>query len=240
MGSTRPSAENPTFVTSKGPFSLSSLFPPLSSSSSLPLPSTLHCDHCSDGPVLRLMEHHNLIRSIFSRNTSPPANTQSYPEDQSPSTQHFPQFQHVSPAQSLKDVTPSSPPAHVESLFSNLTAPGQSSGNPNPHPQSSTQLATTATTTSGPTSPASSITALSAPTNMTTSTNTPPNPIVPGDSRQSTLLSLFGSVSPAGSSSSGVPQQVPTPPGPPNRGAPATSNTNESQGRLLLEQLMAG
>lgn len=183
------------------------------------------------------MDHHNLIRNIFSRNTSPPANTQSYPEDQSPSAQHYQQFQHASPAQSLKDVTPSSPPAHVESLFSNLTAPGQSSGNPNPHPQGSTQLATT---TSGPTSPASSITALSAPTNMSTSTNTPPNPILPGDSRQSALLSLLGSVSPAGSSSSGVPQQVPTPPAPPNRGAPAASNTNESQGRLLLEQLMAG
>lgn len=197
------------------------------------------------------MDHHNLIRNIFSRNTSPPnsyasapTSLQSYPEEQSPSVQHFQQFQHASPAQSLKDVPPSSPPAQVESLFSNLTTPGQSSGiNPNPPLHGSVQP----TTTSGPTSPASSFTALSAPTNMSTSSNTPPNPILPGDSRQSALLSLISSVSPTGSPS-GAPQQAPTPPGPPNRtglttsvgsNAPASVN-NESQGRLLLEQLMAG
>jgi hypothetical protein len=200
------------------------------------------------------MDHHNLIRNIFSRNTSPPnsyasptSSLQSYPEEQSQPVQHFQQYQHVSPAQSLKDVAPSSPPAQVESLFSNLTGPGQSSANPNPPLHGSIQ--STVTTTSGPTSPASSLTALSAPTNMSTSTNTPPNLNPPGDSRQSTLLSLIGSVSPAGSSSgaSGAPQQVPTPPGPPNRTGPTSvgsnasaSVNNESQGRLLLEQLMAG
>ena len=186
------------------------------------------------------MDHHNLIRNIFSRNTSPPTTTmqQSYPEDQSPSTQHFPQFQHVSPSQSLKDVPPSSPPTHVDSLFSNLTAPGQSSANPNPLLHGSTQSSMPTTTTSGPTSPASSITALSAPTNMSTSTNTPPNSNLPGDTRQSALLSLLGSVSPAGSTSSGAPQQVPTPPAAPNRTGPVPPN-NESQTRLLLEQLMA-
>ena len=201
------------------------------------------------------MDHHNLIRNIFSRNTSPPHNyasapstLQSYPEEQSPS-QHFQQFQHVSPSQSLKDVPRSSPvPAQVESLFSNLTAPGQSSVNPNPPLHGAVQP--TATATSGPTSPASSVTALSAPTNMSTSTNTPPNLNPPGDSRQSALLSLISSVSPTGSSSgaSGAPQQIPTPPGPPNRTGPATtvgSNApatinNESQGRFLLEQLMSG
>jgi hypothetical protein len=221
------------------------------------------------------MDHHNLIRNIFSRNTSPPlassfanpsSTLQSYPEEQSPSVQHFQQFQHVSPAQSLKDVPPSSPPAQVDSFLSNLTGPGQSSVNPNPNPpfQGAAQPSAT-TTTSGPTSPASSFTALSAPTSMSKSTNTPPNPNLPGDSRQSALLSLISSVSPAGSSSSasGVPQQVPTPPGPPNRTGPTASvgsnvlasstlasnalaanalasNNNESQGRLLLEQLMAG
>ena len=194
---------------------------------------------------LSLMDHHNLIRNIFSRNTSPPI--QSYPDDQSPSTQHFPQFQHVSPSQSLKDVAPSSPPTHVESLFSNLTAPGQSSVNPNllhqatAHPMTTTTAA--AATASGPTSPASSITALSAPTNMSTSTNTPPISNPPGDSRQSALLSLLSSVSPAGSSSSSAPQQIPTPPapsGPPNRTVPVTAANNESQGRFLLEQLMSG
>jgi hypothetical protein len=205
------------------------------------------------------MDHHNLIRNIFSRNTSPPntsfanpsSTLQSYPEEQSPSVQHYQQFQHVSPAQSLKDVPPSSsPPAQVDSFLSNLTAPGQSSVNPNPPFQGTVQPSATATTTSGPTSPASSFTALSAPTNMTKSTNTPPNATLPGDSRQSALLSLMSSVSPAGSASSasGVPQQVPTPPGPPNRTAPTASAgsnapasiNNESQGRLLLEQLMAG
>jgi hypothetical protein len=193
----------------------------------------------------RLMDHHNLIRNIFSRNTSPPI--QSYPDDQSPSTQHFPQFQHVSPSQSLKDVAPSSPPTHVESLFSNLTATGQSSVNPNPPLQGTAYPMTTTTaaaaTASGPTSPASSITALSAPTNMSTSTNTPPNANPQSDSRQSALLSLLSSVSPAGSSSSSAPQQIPTPPapsGPPNRTVPITAANNESQGRLLLEQLMSG
>src|SRR6266404_1179796 len=164
------------------------------------------------------MDHHNLIRNIFSRNTSPPINTiQSYPDDQS---QHFPQFQHVSPSQSLKDVAPSSPPTHVESLFSNLTNLGQSSVNPNPqgtmHPTTTTTAAAAATA-SGHTSPTSSITALSAPTNMTTSTNTPPNANPPSDTRQSALLSLLSTVSPAGSTSSSAPQQVPTPPGPPSR-----------------------
>jgi hypothetical protein len=100
---------------------------------------------------------------------------------------------------------------------------------------------------------------------MSKSTNTPPNPNPPGDTRQSALLSLISSGIPAGSSSSasGIPQQVPTPPGPPNRTGPTASvgsnvlasntlasntlassalasNNNESQGRLLLEQLMAG
>ncbi len=221
----------------------------------LSCPPSLRCDHCSDESFLPPMDHHNLIRNIFSRNTSPPlansfanpSNTlQSYPEEQS-SVQHFQQFQHVSPPQSLKDVAPS-PPAQVESLLSNLTAPGKSSVNPIPF-QGTAQPP--ATTTSGPTSPASSFTALSAPTNMSTSTNTPPNPNPPGDSRQSTLLSLISSVSPAGSpsGSSGPPQQVPTPPGPHNRTGPPTasvgsnvltSNNNESQGRLLLEQLMSG
>lgn len=214
------------------------------------------------------MDHHNLIRNIFSRNTSPPlassfanpSNTlQSYPEEQSPSVQHFHQFQHVSPPQSLKDVPPSSPPAQVDSFLSNLTAPGQSSVNPNPTFQGAAQPSATSTT-SGPTSPASSFTALSAPTSMSKSANTPPNQNLPGDTRQSALLSLISSVSPAGSSSgaSGAPQQVPTPPGPPNRTVPTAtvgsnplssnplasnplaSNINESQGRLLLEQLMAG
>ncbi|KAI0287035.1 hypothetical protein BC826DRAFT_1046958 [Russula brevipes] len=41
---------------------------------------------------------------------------------------------------------------------------------------------------------------------------------------------------PAGSSSSGAPQQVPTPPGPPNRAAPTTSINNESRGCFLLEK----
>jgi len=189
------------------------------------------------------MEHHNLIRNIFSRNTSPPNPLLSYPEEQSSSFHQ--QYQRVSPAQSLKDIPPSSPPAHVESLFSNLTSPGQSGVNLNPAPQGSAQTTATATT-SGPTSPASSITALSAPTNMSTSTNTPPNANLQGDSRQSALLSLLSSVSPAGSAS-GAPPQVPTPPGPPNRTALTTSlpsstsaSNNTDQGRLLLEQLMAG
>jgi hypothetical protein len=184
------------------------------------------------------MDSHNFIRNIFSRNTSPPHSMQSYPEDQSPSAQQFQQFQRVSPSQSLKEAAPSTPPTHVDSLFSNLTASGQSNVIPNPSLHTP-PAQPTATSTSGPTSPASSITALSAPTNMSTSTNTPPNTNLPGDSRQSALLSLLGSVSPAGSSSSGAPRQVPTPPVPSIRNVPPAPPNNESQGRLLLEQLMA-
>ena len=218
---------------------------PLSLLLYLPLPPFFHSlcyDHLWKHS-LRPMDHHNLIRNIFSRNTSPPI--QSYPDDQS---QHFGQFQHVSPAQSIKDVAPSPPPTHVESLFSNLSNPGQSSVNPNLPLQGTTYPSTTmssaaAATASGPTSPASSLTALSAPTNMTTSTNTPPNANPPSDTRQSALLSLLSSVSPTGSTTSSAPQQVPTPPGPSgpsNRTGPTAAVNNESQGRLLLEQLMSG
>ena len=237
MGSTRLgqqayTSRNRSVCASSPPF-----FPPLSHP---PLFFILSAAITTSTAALRCMDHTSLIRNIFSRNTSPPI--QSYPEDQSPSTQHFPQFRHVSPAQSIKDVPPSSPPTHVESLFSNLTNSGQSSVNlqGTVHPMTTTTAA--AATASGPTSPASSITALSAPTNMTTSTNTPPNANPASDTRQSALLSLLSSVSPTGSSSS-APQQVPTPPGPSgpaNRTGPTTAVNNESQGRFLLEQLMAG
>jgi hypothetical protein len=75
-----------------------------------------------------------------------------------------------------------------------------------------------------------------------------------GYSNQSAHFSLISSVSLAGSSSSasGAPQQVSTPPGPPNCAGPTASvgsnpltsnavasNNNESQGRLL-ERLLGG
>jgi hypothetical protein len=129
---------------------------------------------------------------FFPSNTSPQhthANSMpSYPEDQSPSAQYFLQFQHVSPTKSLQGVAPSSPASHVESLFSNLSAPDQS---------------------------------------------TKPSVTTAGR----LLSSLLSSVSAAGSSS-GAPQQVPTPPGPPNCTALAASTNNEPSCHFLIEQLI--
>jgi hypothetical protein len=114
------------------------------------------------------------------------------------------------------------------------------------HPNSPTGHCTT--TTSGLSSSASSFTALSAPANIS---NSPIHYQV--QTRQATVGKARSShqfCNPAGSSSSasGAPQQVSTPPGPPNRTGPTASigsnslasNNNKPRGRLLLEQLMAG
>ncbi|THV07877.1 hypothetical protein K435DRAFT_772233 [Dendrothele bispora CBS 962.96] len=61
---------------------------------------------------------------------------------------------------------------------------------------------------------------------------------VPNPDRQSALLSLLGNVSssaPVGP----LPQQIPTPPGSSHRSG-ASPNHNETQGKILLEQLMSG
>jgi hypothetical protein len=80
----------------------------------------------------------------------------------------------------------------MSSLFSNLSAPGQSSVNP-PGLRSAHSFRHKLRQDPLRRLPVS---ALSAPTNMmTTSTNSPPNPSLPGDTRQTALLSLLSSVS---------------------------------------------
>ncbi|KAI0064686.1 hypothetical protein BV25DRAFT_1799983 [Artomyces pyxidatus] len=173
------------------------------------------------------MDHPALIRNLFSRGASPPGQQSTYP-DQTHPPQNFQQYQHVSPAQSLREVVPSSSPTHVESLFHNLSAPGQSSaGNPssfaNPPPTNNSAPATPVSITA---QSASSQT--SAPTNAST------------ESRQSALLSLLGTVSPSTNAPSAPQQQNPTPPNASHRSAPANNNESQAQGRFLLEQLMSG
>ena len=161
------------------------------------------------------------MEQLFSRGSSPPGPQQPFPD----LTQQSRQYQHSSPAQSFRDPAQSSSPSHVESLFHNLNASsGQSNGNPIGPPHANH---------SAPATPVSSMTVHSG----SSVTSAPPNPTT--DSRQSALLSLLGStVPPNTAAAASGPQQVPTPPGSTHRtGLP---NSNESQGRLLLEQLMSG
>jgi hypothetical protein len=80
------------------------------------------------------------------------------------------------------------------------------------------------------------------------STATQNNP-VPDRERQNALLSLLGSVSStntqgqagAAPAAQPMPQQVPTPPGSSQRSGPSPNDSNtETQGKILLEQLMSG
>lgn len=157
------------------------------------------------------MDRSKNLHELFSRGSTPPV----------PPAQHQPYGgQHHSYSTS---------PNQIDSLFHNLSAPpvqqpGKVGGNTYGN--------------SVPTTPIMSRTddsmssSLSAPNNSTAD-------------RQSALLSLLGTV-PAGAntrSAAGagppLPQQVPTPPGSSQRSG-ASPNNSESQGKILLEQLMSG
>lgn len=167
-------------------------------------------------------------RNLFSRGSSPPGGYQD------PTLQpSLNKYQHVSPPHSLREVAQPSPPAHVESLFNNLIAQTAA-----PQPTAGASLAP-----GGPSQQQLSNSAPATPVSITANSvsSTTSAPINSAESRQSALLSLLGTVaSPATSTTSAPqqPQQIPTPPGSSHRSG--LSANNESQGRMLLEQLMSG
>ena len=129
---------------------------------------------------------------------------------------------------------PGQPQSQIDSLFHNLSAP-----------QDKQQLPPTETyPTSAPETPTMSRSDDPAPSSASASTTT-------ASDRQSALLSLLGgpssataatttsNVRPAATAVASLPQQVPTPPGSSQRSGSSPSH-NEAQGKMLLEQLMAG
>ncbi|TCD61419.1 hypothetical protein EIP91_008453 [Steccherinum ochraceum] len=180
------------------------------------------------------MDPINNRENLFSRGPSPPP--QPHQHFQSPSLQN--NDQHVSPAPSIREVAPGPAPNHLDSLFHNLAAPSQRQ--PSPHPphvvNNNLYAGSQEAPASGPATPASVTAGSVASTGSTSNPNT---------DRQNALLSLLGSVTPQNTvhqpnpqpSAPAPPQQVPTPPGSAPRAGPSNS---ESQGKILLEQLMSG
>lgn len=198
--------------------------------------------------------------SLFAR-PGTPTQQQQQQQQQSGSPKH--QGQHVSPAHSYREPAPGSPPKSLDSLFSNLSqtnlAAAASSGEPtppataslnNPFRPAGQQAPSHPTTGSGPGTPVSSVTIASS-----NGSAGAVNPNVPPADRQSALLSLLGSTMGPNSSSGAAPPVSTTqtahphpqplipdlPPSPPHEQLqPRQMQTSESQGKALLEQLMAG
>ncbi|PIL23859.1 hypothetical protein GSI_13610 [Ganoderma sinense ZZ0214-1] len=175
--------------------------------------------------------------NVFSRgpSTPPPSSSQFQMVPHVPGPSSEP---HVSPAPSHREVSaPSTAQSHLDSLLHNLNAPALSHVSPQPSIASATiYQGPQEQPHSGPATPASgnagSISSnVSGPSNQATE-------------RQNALLSLLGAVSSPSSNPQPIPPmgpahptQIPTPPG----SAPRTGMTSsESQGKLLLEQLMSG
>ena len=171
--------------------------------------------------------------NLFSRGPSPPPQSQQF---HIPATSQ-PTDSHVTSPQSVRESAPTTHNA-IESLFHNLTisAAPQVSSQP-PNVSSNVYAAPQDIPHSGPATPAS-VNAGS----VSSSHSGPSNPVA---DRQNALLSLLGAVAspPANTQPLGptigpiLPQQVPTPPGSAPR---AGSSGNESQTKLLLDQLMSG
>jgi hypothetical protein len=213
-----------------GPYSIS-IVPPSSAFSSscvdlLPvLPDNLFPLHLAD------MENNRTnIHELFSRGSTPP-------------NQQNPHQQFPPPAQ----LPTSSSPNQIDALFQNITAPVTQQSpqqhqrqqvSPQQPVQSSAQGAANAHTmsNSAPVTPVMALTdGALAPSSSTSAT---------ASDRQSALLSLLAG--PAVSNRQAVqaanvslPTQVPTPPGSSQR-SNASPGHNENQGKILLEQLMAG
>ncbi|KAH9934831.1 uncharacterized protein B0H18DRAFT_978500 [Fomitopsis serialis] len=175
------------------------------------------------------MDHANTRDNVFSRGPSPP-HQQSFAAPLSQANDP-----HVSPAPSYREPPLASSTTHLDNLFQTLNAPSNSHVSPQPSNNGSNIYAGPQEANSGHATPASvnagSISSsMSGPSNQATE-------------RQNALLSLLGSTvsGPSNVQTAPVahppPQQVPTPPG----SAPRSGMTsNESQGKLLLEQLMSG
>lgn len=193
---------------------------------SLPLaPSSVH----SPSATLTSSMDRPTPRNLFSRGSSPPGGYQDH------------KYQHVSPPHSLREITQPSPPAHVESLFNNLIAQTAA-----PQPTAGASLGPNTNIPGGPLQHQSSNSAPATPVSITANSvsSTTSAPINSAESRQSALLSLLGTVASSSTSTTSAPQQpqqtqqIPTPPGSAHRSGPTANN--ESQGRMLLEQLMSG
>ncbi|GBE82365.1 hypothetical protein SCP_0407490 [Sparassis crispa] len=166
--------------------------------------------------------------NVFSRGPTPPPQPQ----------QHFqvplPPL-NPSPSPSHRETVPSTSTSRLDTLLHGLNAPSVSHVSPQPSSAANIYPGLQEPVQSGPATPAS-VNAGS----VSSSASAPSNPAA---DRQNALLSLLGAVSPPSSNAqippaSGPPppQQIPTPPGSAPRGMPS----NESQGKLLLEQLMSG
>ncbi|RPD65999.1 hypothetical protein L226DRAFT_550158 [Lentinus tigrinus ALCF2SS1-7] len=172
--------------------------------------------------------------NVFSRGPSTPPPASGAFSQVLPAQSNEP---HVSPVPSQREPVSSTAQSQLDSLFHGLNAPSASHASPQPSitgpsiyhgPQEQPH--------SGPATPASghagSVSSnVSGPSNQSTE-------------RQNALLSLLGAVASPSSNPQPIPpvgpvqpQQVPTPPGSAPRPGMSTS---ESQGKLLLEQLMSG
>lgn len=169
--------------------------------------------------------------NVFSRGPSPPSSQQPF---QAPSSQM--KDPHVSPAPSHREIATSVSNNPLDSLFQGLNSSSASHVSPQPNTSSGIIYSSPQEqSTSGPATPAS--------VNAGSVSSSGSGPSNQAAERQNALLSLLGAVSGPSASppssqigASVTPQQVPTPPG----SAPRNNPSNESQGKLLLGQLMSG
>ncbi|KAI0079997.1 hypothetical protein K474DRAFT_440600 [Panus rudis PR-1116 ss-1] len=170
--------------------------------------------------------------NLFSRGPSPP------PQQQ----QHFQAAisqlpdPHVSPQSTHRDIPPQSN-SHIDSLFHNLGATQPAQTSPQPSNAGSVHY-------SGPQDAPASGPATPASIGAGSIASTGSGHVNSNAERQNALLTLLGSVSGPQPNVQNIPQQaqvppqqIPTPPGSAPRSGPTN---NESQGKLLLEQLMSG
>lgn len=158
------------------------------------------------------MDPNRSIQDLFSRGSTPPV-TQPQHQPAYPAPHH-------------------TPPNQIDSLFHNLSA--------------QSDIQNTYDSNSAPTTPVVPL----ADDTISSSASVPNNS---ASDRQSALLSLLGAPSAASAAAARgpppasapapapaqMPQQVPTPPGSSQRSGTSPSH-NETQGKILLEQLMAG
>ncbi|EPT05944.1 hypothetical protein FOMPIDRAFT_1026825 [Fomitopsis schrenkii] len=173
------------------------------------------------------MDHVNTRDNVFSRGPSPP------PQQPFAALSQV-NDPHVSPAPSYREPPPASSTTHLDNLFQPLTSTSHIS--PQPSNNGSNIYAGPQESNSGHATPAS-VNAGSISSSMSGPSNQ-------AHERQNALLSLLGTTVsgpsnvPSAPAAPAPPSQVPTPPGSAQRSGGI--NSSESQGKLLLEQLMSG